>query len=407
MKKKITAIILIIILCFQFSFTILATEDQVDNNQENTTSEENQTENSEVKSLTLEEQKKILEDQLGEANVKLDYVKGEISNTVYQIQQLEDKIAAYERDVQTITYQYTELNQRVEEVSLKLQKVEESYTKNDKYLKERLVALYEAGDTSFLDVLLNSASLSQFISNYYIIQEITKHDTEILDTIEKEKNEIAKQKAQLDSDKAEMKLIKSKKEQQAVLLENTKIIQENYRNNLTDSENSLNEEINEYKRQQRLIENLIANAIADSTYDLSYSGGIMIWPTLTTTHITSPFGNRLHPIQGINKNHDGIDIGGGYAGAPIYASSDGVVIYSAWMGGYGYAIMIDHGSGITTLYGHSQKLLVEKGATVKKGDLIMEMGSTGNSTGPHLHFEVREKGVPVDPAKYLSDNYQR
>lgn len=133
----------------------------------------------------------------------------------------------------------------------------------------------------------------------------------------------------------------------------------------------------------------------------------MMWPTLTTSYITSPYGSRLHPIQGIVKNHSGIDIGG-RTGDPVYAASAGIIIYSQMNdGGYGNMVMIDHGTDtngnkIVTLYGHGSKLLKNVGDMVNKGDIIMEVGSTGNSTGPHVHFEVREGGIAVDPKKYLS-----
>lgn len=134
-----------------------------------------------------------------------------------------------------------------------------------------------------------------------------------------------------------------------------------------------------------------------------------MWPTLETSYITSPYGSRLHPIQGVIKNHDGIDIGGN-TGDPVYAAADGIVIYSDFNnGGYGNMIMVDHGVNsdgikIVTLYAHGDERLKNVGDVVKKGDIIMEMGSTGNSTGPHVHFEVRENGVHVDPKKYLSSN---
>lgn len=134
----------------------------------------------------------------------------------------------------------------------------------------------------------------------------------------------------------------------------------------------------------------------------------MIWPTLDTSYITSPYGSRLHPIQGVVKNHDGIDIAGAM-GDPIYAAADGIIIYSSYNGGYGNMIMIDHGISsegikVVSLYGHGSKLLKNVGDVVKQGDIIMEVGSTGNSTGPHTHFEVRESGTHVDPKKYLSSN---
>ena len=176
---------------------------------------------------------------------------------------------------------------------------------------------------------------------------------------------------------------------------------------MSESEKQLNAQIETYKKQQEELENLIQYTINGSTYELKYSGGVMIWPTLESSYITSPYGSRLHPIQGVIKNHDGIDIGGS-TGDPVYAAADGIIIYSAFnTGGYGNMVMIDHGLNsegvkIVTLYAHGDKLLKSVGETVKQGDVIMEMGSTGNSTGPHVHFEVRENGSHVDPKNYLS-----
>ena len=204
-----------------------------------------------------------------------------------------------------------------------------------------------------------------------------------------------------------MKLAKVEAEKQTVVLTNTRTVYENQKNSLSESEKQLNAQIETYKKQQEELENLIRYTISGSTYELKYSGGVMIWPTLESSYITSPYGSRLHPIQGVIKNHDGIDIGG-KLGDPVYAAADGIVIYSQYnTGGYGNMVMIDHGLNtngvkIVTLYAHGNKLLKSVGETVKQGDIIMEMGSTGNSTGPHVHFEVRENGTHVDPKNYLS-----
>ena len=151
------------------------------------------------------------------------------------------------------------------------------------------------------------------------------------------------------------------------------------------------------------LENQIQAAINWSgALAIQYKGGVMLWPiAVDGTYITSPYGNRLHPIQGVYRYHDGIDIGNAGFGAPVVAAADGIVTYAGVMSGYGNCVMINHGDGIVTLYGHGQEIYTELGATVKQGDVIMAVGSTGNSTGPHLHFEVRKFGVAVDPIPYL------
>ena len=128
--------------------------------------------------------------------------------------------------------------------------------------------------------------------------------------------------------------------------------------------------------------------------------GVLMWPT-DGGRITSPFGTRIHPIDKVEQFHGGIDIGGVGHGAPVYASADGIVISSEWLGGYGRTVIIDHGSGVSTLYAHNSSLTVEVGQEVKKGQLIARTGSTGVSTGPHIHFEVRVNGERVNPLEWL------
>ena len=130
--------------------------------------------------------------------------------------------------------------------------------------------------------------------------------------------------------------------------------------------------------------------------------GVMAWPVAKNgTYITSGYGIREHPIQGIIKSHSGIDIGNAGFGAPVIAAADGIVTMAGRYGGYGNCVIINHGNGISTLYGHGQAILTQVGKEVKKGDLIMEVGSTGVSTGPHLHFEVRINGTCTNPMPFL------
>ena len=144
--------------------------------------------------------------------------------------------------------------------------------------------------------------------------------------------------------------------------------------------------------------------MASSSNNSEYTGGSMTWPLPGYYSITSPFGNRLHPILKVYKMHTGVDIAGaGCNGKNVVATADGKVIHAGWISGYGNTVMIDHGGGIVTLYAHSQKLLVKKGDTVTRGQAIMLVGSTGYATGPHLHFEVRVNGKYVNPVDgYIS-----
>ncbi len=407
MKNKIVSTIAALILttlilssCLYF----VRAEDSVGTNE--TVTENNQTTNT-VNTLSFNEQKEQVSEELAKAEEQLTYVQEELSKAVVDLQKMDDKINEYQTTLNQVNSKYSELQQKVSESETKLEEAKEKYEKKLNLLKNRLVAIYKHGETKYLDVLLNSRNIIDFISKYYVVQRIAEIDSKTINELKEQKIELEKINNELEEDKAQMKIAKVEAEKQTVILTNTKTVYENQKNSLSESEKQLNAQIETYKKQQEELENLIQYTISGSTYELKYSGGVMIWPTLESSYITSPYGSRLHPIQGVIKNHDGIDIGG-KTGDPVYAAADGIVIYSAFnTGGYGNMIMIDHGLNsegvkIVTLYAHGDKLLKSVGETVKQGDTIMEMGSTGNSTGPHVHFEVRENGTDVDPKIYLS-----
>ncbi len=401
-KNRIISSIIIIFIILNVYYSVLADENITNENKLNENSTENRT-------LTLQEQQNQVKENLNNANIQLQYVENELTSSLIQVQKLQDRIDQYQAKLDEVNEKYQKLQNQVEEHQKKLDTVQESYNRKNEALKQRLVAFYKSGSINFLDVLMDSNNIIDFVSRYYLIKKMTEYDAKSMEEIEKQKQEIEKVTNELKESKANMKLTKADAEQQTVVLTNTKTILENQISSLTESEQSLKSQIDIYKKQQEELENLIQYAIRSSTYELRYSGGIMVWPTLITSYITSQYGSRLHPIQGIIKNHAGIDIGGS-TGNPVYAAADGVIIYSQYnTGGYGNLVMIDHGTNfegvkIVTLYGHGNKLLRNVGESVKQGELIMEMGSTGNSTGPHVHFEVRENGVAVDPKKYLSSN---
>ena len=408
MKNKIVSTIVLIIvaiLIISSSLNFVLAEDNT-NSVENVVS--NETSNS-VNTLSLNEQKEQVTQELEKAEEQLTYVQGELSDAVIQIQELDDRIKEYQKQLDEVNANYQELQEKVKKSEEELEIARTDYEKKLGLLQDRLVAIYKNGETRYLDVLLNSKSIIDFVSKYYVVQKIVEYDSKAIEELNHKKQEVEKINNQLEEDKAKMKLAKVEAEKQTVVLTNTKTVHENYKNSLSESEKQITAEIDSYKKQQEELENLIRYTIDGSTYELKYSGGVMIWPTLESSYITSPYGSRLHPIQGVIKNHDGIDIGGS-TGDPVYAAADGIVIYSQFnTGGYGNMVMIDHGLNsdgvkIVTLYAHGNKLLKNVGDTVKQGDIIMEMGSTGNSTGPHVHFEVRENGTHVDPKNYLSAN---
>ena len=349
---------------------------------------------------TLGEQKQEVQEHKQEVETRLEYVQGELTEAVLKIQELDDTIRQAEAEMNSLNTDLEQLQNQINETTEKLNILEQDYTTNEQLLEKRIVAMYEMGEISYLEVLFNSANLMDFLSTYYTIKEIVEYDTNLLRTIQEEKDQVEEYKNELELKQTDLKKKKSKAEQLAVITQNNKtqaVV------NLSQEEIELQQKIEEYKNQEAQIEAFIKLASNEYEYTGDYTGGIMAWPVAKSgTYITSAYGTREHPIEGIIKQHTGIDIGNAGLGAPVIAAADGVVTLAGYYGGYGNCVVISHGSNISTLYGHGQAILTEVGKQVKKGDLIMEVGSTGVSTGPHLHFEVRINSIAVNPMPYLT-----
>ena len=376
MSRKIISVFIILLMISSLSFSVFAE--------------------------TLNEKKEDVKSKIEEQNQKLEYVQGEISDAVKEIEEIDDKIKDCESQIEDLKTKLAESKKNMDEVTEKYNKVKAEYDKNEKLFQGRMVALYEAGDTTYLDVLLSSASITDFISNYYLIERLADYDSQLLTKIESQKKELEESKSKIEEEEKKLQELKSNAIKLTTTLKNSRTLQKSKMDKLTEEEKGIQEEINKYKIEEANIENQIKQATNDGEYQLQYTGGVMLWPVAKEgTVITSPFGTRNHPIQGVVKLHSGIDIGGAGYGAKVVAAEDGVVSFAGTLGGYGNCVIVNHGGGISTLYGHGQTLLTTVGTNVKKGDIIMEVGSTGNSTGPHLHFEVRVNNIAVNPATYL------
>ena len=400
MRRKIVICIITILFLISFSINVFS-NNEISNQISNQLLETNST--NEITNATLEEQVQQVQSQIKESSDRLEYVEGELSATLQKVQDLDDSIKQYEEEYNTLNNQVIEIENQIKESEEKIKQTEDEYNRKENLLKKRTVALYEQGDTTYLDVLLKSNSILEFLSNYYLLEQIIEFDNNLLEELEQTKSEIMLEKAKQEKQQEALQMARTNANRMKVLMENNKILQESYILQLSEEEKQLNQQIEEFKQQEADLERQIQEAILQSGgYEVQYTGGMMIWPIAKSgTYITSGYGNRLHPIQGVYKYHSGLDIGNAGFGAPIVAAMDGVVTYASEMGGYGNCVMINHGNGIITLYGHGQDIIAKVGDRVKQGDLIMTVGSTGNSTGPHLHFEVRVNGTTVSPLNYL------
>ena len=350
----------------------------------------------------LQQQHQEVETQIDEKRERLEYIQSVLPEVMVQLQELNDKIYEYEKEISTLAIQADSLEESINKLEEELKVAEEKYEKQREAFETRLIVMYEAGETTYLDVLLSSKSISEFISTYYIMSEIASMDSELLQEVELEKQGIETAKKTLEQQREQYKVAKDNREKTAITLENTKIVRNNYMSQLTEEQLELQQEIDTYYQQINDIEAEIL-MLTTANVGSDYAGGAMAWPVPGYSRITSPFGMRTHPITGVYKLHTGTDISAPI-GANFIAANSGIVIKAGWNNAYGNMVIIDHGGGVSTLYAHGSEILVQVGQTVQKGDPVLKVGSTGYSTGPHAHFEVRINGEYVNPMNFVKPN---
>ena len=336
---------------------------------------------------------KALKKSKAAAQDQLDLVNELVENLQTQINTVNNQIAAANAEIKEIE----------EEIALKDKEIDYSKEK----FKERMRAIYISGDmTGGLEVILCSNGIQEFISNTVYLEAMGKYDQGLIDELVNDRQGYQEKKAQVEAHKKEIdaqkaELAKKKTELDAQqkeaeeLMKQIKADEEAYKKK--QAENDL-----QMAKARAQLDALISKNNANSQ-NTEYYGGSFGWPTPGYKRITSPFGPRTYTLNGrkVSSNHKGIDIGAP-SGAKIVASNGGTVVTSAYnAGGYGNYVIIDHGGGKMTVYGHMSKRGVSVGQSVTKGQQIGKVGSTGRSTGPHLHFEIRINGTAVNPINYL------
>ena len=383
--RKNLCIVLILLVCFVTTYTYA--EDENENQTTNTTPD-------------LQTQRTELQNQLNEANGQLTDVQSNLSENLQQVEKLDSKIETAQQELTEQESKITELKDNINQIETDLNSVTEKYDKQVELFKQRMVAIYTSGETHYLDVLLKSKSLSDFISSYYVISELTTIDENLLNDLETKKKSMDLSKQKLENEKKELATIVENQTRTTRTLQNTKKLRESFIAKLSDDEKNLQAKIDEINQQYEIVNQQIL-ALAQQGIDTAYIGGELAWPVPGYTRITSKYAMRVHPITGQYKLHTGVDIGAPM-GANFVAANDGTVVKAGMNAAYGNMVIIDHGGGISTLYAHGSEILVEVGQTVKRGDAILKVGSTGYSTGPHAHFEVRINGATTDPLPYIT-----
>jgi murein DD-endopeptidase MepM/ murein hydrolase activator NlpD len=340
----------------------------------------------------VEQQRQIIQKQQEQINAltkpaqsRLEALRRNVRVTDAQIQDNEKKIRQAREQLQKLSF-------TLQELEYDLNKKRDATSARLRYLQRQQLQRWWV-------TLLSSRDLNQFADRRRQIERIYDSDRKLLGDLTERSDRVEKQRNQVIAQKNEVELLTQKLKYQKANIEAETLAQQNSLDRLKSDRKALAQaEDRLAEDSRRLSQIILAKVQPYSGLVLPPGTGQLMYPTIG--EVTSNFGWRVHPILGTERFHAGIDFGADY-GSLIYASARGRVIYADWYGGYGNSVIIDHGNGMTTLYAHCSELYVKDGDVVERGQPISAVGSTGFSTGPHLHFELRANGEPVDPAAYL------
>lgn len=354
-----------------------------------------------------QDEKAQLEKALKEAQSTIEDLrdsKGDIESKVTELNQQLMDISARITDLEN---QLTAKSEDIQETKDELAGAKEREAQQYADMKVRIQFMYENGQTSYLEALLSSRNISEFLNSADYIAQIQSYDrqklTEYQDTVES----IVNLEAQLEQEYTDLEALKSTVESNkatvAAMMRQKESELADISGDIEDAQSDADYYAAEIQAQEELIaaiKRAEAEKAAAGVEEHPYTGGAFRWPCPSSTRVTSDYGTRVSPMSGASSNHKGIDIGAS-AGADIIAAADGTVTAASYSSAAGNYVMIDHGGGLYTVYMHASSLLVSPGQTVSAGDVIAKVGSTGISTGSHLHFGVSLNGSYVSPWSYL------
>jgi len=335
-----------------------------------------------------------------EKQAALDKIKNaekQKDDVIAQSDALEREIDIIQTEIYTIDDIIADADSQILEKEEEIARIQGDIDIQDEKFKETLRAMDENSTISYIDLIFSSQNLSELLINIETINEITAHDMSIIDEMTRLKTEVEDAKAEIEAKKQEQEEARSI----ATDKQNQLSAKMKEKENLAKA---LEKDIEKYKQvyeEARRQEEALKGSLKYSTSTSEYLGsGQFCWPAPSYTRISSPYGWRNHPIYKTQKFHSGVDLAAP-GGSNILAAENGKVISAGWNGGYGNCLVVDHGGGISTLYAHASRLCVSKGEYVTKGQVIAKVGTTGNSTGNHLHFEVLVNGKTTNPMSYI------
>jgi len=311
-----------------------------------------------------------------------------------QIKKLQAQISSDQDKIRALNSQIKSGEKKVTLLTARMEKQKNRVDKGQTELGGRLRNMYKSGSVGFIDVIFSAGNVEEILSNIEMVKEIYRSDRDMVAALQKKYDQIKADKEHIEKLQAGMKSKRAEvtKKQDSLVSAKNKIKRKKLE--IAEKNEKLEIEVDNLQAQADALTDKIRNYGSGG----SYTGGRMMWPT-ASTYVTSPFGYRICPFHG-REFHTGIDISAS-TGSRIVAASKGTVMSAGWNGGYGNCVIISHGGGIVTLYAHNSSIVVSVGQHVRRGQQIARAGSTGNSTGPHCHFEVRVNGGYVNPMNYL------
>ena len=347
----------------------------------------------------LQQQRQQVQQQRQQVQQQRDYLKNLEKSASDNLSGLQKRLKSTQASLETQEASLQTAKAALSKLEVSLTQTEAIYSKQQRDMVTRLQFLQRQRDRQGLAILLKSTNLNELLDRRYQLKRLYDSDRKSLSKLQQQTDKLALDRLDVETQKNQISLIM----QQLLAQKNETQAQSNYQkefiSHLKTNRQALESAISQLEKDSSSISQLIRQrSIGDRNGIVITGNGAISFPV--DGEITSGFGYRQHPILGYQKFHSGMDFGAD-SGTTIRSAAAGVVIFADWYGGYGYAVIVDHGSGITTLYGHTEGFYITSGQAVQKGQPIAAVGSTGLSTGPHLHFEVRKDGEPIDPAQFL------
>ncbi len=404
-SRRLSVLALVLILCIFTDYSLTAYADTKDI--------ESNIKAKQAEIAEAEKEKKQIQSNITNAKAIVSGLEATKKDLEAYVTELDGNLMEVEAKIAELKELISEKETEIEEATADLEEAEQIQQTQYENMKKRIKFIYEKGDTFYLDLIFTASSYADMLNKADYAEKMSEYDANKLEEFKQTCEYVAACKADLESDKELLDMAKAKQDEE----------QENLNALIEAKTGEINATAIDINNKEAAIKQLEADAAArdaeirqleqlvaeekrrlaeESGVKLTYDGGMFKWPAPSYTKISDDYGNRIHPILGVQQFHNGVDMAAP-GGSPILAAYDGEVVAASYNASMGNYVMIDHGDSLYTIYMHASALYVSKGDLVSKGQKIAAVGTTGRSTGNHLHFSVRKNGSYVSPWNYLSN----